>query len=165
MIGFFGGTFDPIHFGHIALAIDLLELHKLKKVLFCPALYSPFKTQSPPIASPAHRLAMLKLALDHPQFEITTLELDRAGPSYTIDTIRALKLPNLRLILSEEAAAHLDRWKETQELIRLAPPLIGPRDNAISSTAIRERLKKNLYCKHLIPAPVLKYIQDHKLYQ
>ena len=165
MIGFFGGSFDPIHFGHIALAIDLLEAHKLKKVLFCPAFCSPFKAGRPPIASPEHRLAMLKLALDHPQFEITTLELDRRGPSYTIDTIHALQLKGLRLLLSEEAAAHLDKWKEAQELVRLAPPLIGPRQIPISSTQIRDRLKKRLYCGHLVPAQVLKYIEIHGLYK
>lgn len=164
MIGFFGGSFDPIHFGHIALAIKLLEAHKLEKILFCPAFCSPFKTAAPPIATPSQRLAMLKLALDHPQFEITTLELERDQPSYTIDTIRALKLKGLRLILSEEAAAHLDKWKETQELIRLAPPLIGPREFPISSTEIRARLKKKLYCGHLIPAKALEYIKTHHLY-
>lgn len=165
MIGFFGGTFDPIHFGHISLAVQLLEAHKLKKILFCPALCSPFKTEKPPIASPQHRLAMLQLALDHPQFEITTLELDRISPSYAIDTIRALQIKGLRLLLSEEAAARLDQWKETQELVRLAPPLIGPREIQISSTQIRDRLKKRLYCGHLVPAKALQYIEKHQLYQ
>lgn len=165
MIGFFGGTFDPIHFGHISLAVHLLEAHKLKKILFCPAYCSPFKTDKPPTASPQHRLAMLQLALDHPQFEITTLELDRTSPSYAIDTLRALQIKGLRLILSQEAAAHLDRWKETQEIVRLAPPLIGPREVPISSTQIRDRLKKRLYCSHLVPAEALKHIEKHHLYQ
>lgn len=165
-IGFFGGSFDPIHFGHISLAVELLEAHRLDEILFCPAFCSPFKTATPPIASPQHRLAILKLALDHPQFKITTLELDRAGCSYTIDTIKALQTGGIqfRLILSDEAAAHLDQWKETEELIRLAPPLIGPRKIDISSTEIRARLKKKLYCGHLVPAKALEYIQRHQLY-
>jgi nicotinate-nucleotide adenylyltransferase len=165
MIGFFGGSFDPIHFGHITLAIHLLEAHKLEKVLFCPAFCSPFKTDKPPIASPQHRLAMLRLSLDHPRFEITTLELDRGGPSYTIDTIRSLPHKGLRLILSEETAAHLNQWKEAQELVRLAPLLTGPREFPISSTEVRDRIKKRLYCGHLVPTPVLKYIETHGLYK
>ena len=165
MKGFFGGSFDPIHFGHISLAIHLLETHKLEEILFCPAFCSPFKTSFPPKASPEHRLAMLRLALDHPQFKITPIEIDRKGPSYTIDTIRSLKQSGLRLILSDEAAVGLDQWKETQELIRLAPPLIGPRNIDISSTEVRERLKKRMYCGHLIPAKALDYIHKHRLYE
>ena len=164
MIGFFGGSFDPIHFGHITLAVHILETHQLKEILFCPAFCSPFKSGSPPHASAEHRLAMLKLALDHPQFKITTIELDRGGPSYTIDTLRALQIKGLRLILSNEAAAHLNKWKETEELLKLAPPLIGPRENGISSTEIRARLKQKLYCGHLIPAKTLEYIKKNNIY-
>lgn len=166
IIGFFGGTFDPIHFGHIALAVELLEAHHLDQILFCPVYCSPFKTKTPPIATPEERVAMLKLALDHPQFAISTAEIERPGSSYTIDTIRALRQEGseYRLLLSEEAAPHLDQWKEIQELIRLAPPLIGPRVRTISSTEIRARLKKKLYCGHLVPGKVLDYIKANHLY-
>ncbi len=139
------------------------------------------------MASPQDRLAMLKAALKEiPHFRVISLEIDRGGPSYTIDTLSALQQEglNLRLILSGEAAAHLDSWKEAESLIRLAPPLIGARygvslDNLpekikkgltptkvmeISSTEIRERLKKKLYCGHLVPAKALDYIHAHKLY-
>ncbi|MDE3048121.1 MAG: nicotinate-nicotinamide nucleotide adenylyltransferase, partial [Verrucomicrobiota bacterium] len=147
-IGFLGGSFDPIHFGHIGLAIQLMESHQLSKVIFCPAFCSPFKLETPPSASPKHRLHMLKLALDHPAFEICTLELDRKGPSYTIDTIRALEQQGfkLRLLLSDESAQNLHRWKETEHIVKSAPPLSGPREFKISSTEIRNRLKKKLYC-------------------
>jgi nicotinate-nucleotide adenylyltransferase len=107
---------------------------------------------------------MLKLALDHPKFRAIQDEIERKGPSYTIDTVRSLQIKNLRLILSDEAAAHLDQWKETGELIRLAPPLIGPRRVDISSTEIRTRLKKRMYCGHLLPAKVLDYIHKHGIY-
>ena len=73
-------------------------------------------------------------------------------------------MKGLRLILSDEAAAHLGKWKETLELTQLAPPLIGPRNIDISSTEIRVRLKKKLYCGHLIPAKALEYIYEHRLY-
>lgn len=165
-VGFFGGTFDPIHFGHISLAVHLLEAHKLDEVVFCPAFCSPFKTAAPPVASPEQRLEMLKLALDHPQFKISTWEVDQEKCSYTIETIRAMAQEGvkLRLLLSDEAAAHLNKWKETEELVRLAPPLIGPREIQISSTDIRARLKKGLYCGHLVPAKALQYILKKKLY-
>lgn len=166
-IGFFGGSFDPIHFGHLSLAIYLFENHKLDEILFCPAFCSPFKADTPPQVAPEHRLAMLKAVLaDIPHFKISTLEIDRKGPSYTIDTIRALVKEGhqLNLLLSEETSAHLDGWKEAKELIRLAPPLTGPRQMTISSTLVRERLKKRLYCGHLVPAKALDYIQSHHLY-
>lgn len=164
MIGFFGGSFDPIHFGHIALAVQLLEEYSLQQILFCPAFCSPFKKGKPPQASPQHRLAMLKLALDHPAFAMTAIELDRGGLSYTIDTIRALDLKEPRLILSEESADHFNQWKEVRALAHLAPPLIGSRTVDVSSTEIRDRLRRRLYCGHLVPAKVLEYIQQHSLY-
>lgn len=165
-VGFFGGSFDPIHFGHVALAIQLMEVHQLDEVLFCPAFCSPFKMATPPIGSPQDRLALLKLALEIPQFKITTIELERGGPSYSVETLRALQVEGVkfRLLLSDEAAVRLDQWKDTQELIKLAPPLIGPREIQISSTQIRSRLKKKLYCGHLIPAKALEYIHRHGIY-
>ncbi len=165
-VGFFGGSFDPIHFGHLALAIQLMEAHSLDHVLFCPAFCSPFKVDRPPHASASQRLEMLKLALDIPQFQITTHEIDRQGPSYTIDTIRALQTPDVqfRLLLSDEAAAQLYKWKGAVELFDLAPPLTAPRDFKISSTDIRARLKKGLYCGHLTPARALAYIHEKQLY-
>lgn len=164
-IGFFGGSFDPIHFGHISLAIHLLEKYSLEQILFCPAAVSPFKTDKPPRASDKHRIEMLKLALDLPQFKISTLEIDRGGTSFTIDTIRSLGKENeLHLLLSDEAAKNLEEWKEAEELKKLAPPLIGPRTREISSTNIRERLQKKLYCGHLVPLKALDYIQANELY-
>ena len=164
-LGFFGGSFDPIHFGHISLAVYLLEKYKLEGVLFSAAAVSPFKTGAPPVASGKHRVEMLKLALDLPQFKISTIELDRGGASFTIDTIRELsKEHELNLLLSDEAAVGLGRWKETEVLQKIAPPLIGPRSREISSTEIRKRLSKKLYCGHLIPLKALDYIQSNQLY-
>jgi nicotinate-nucleotide adenylyltransferase len=180
-VGFFGGSFDPIHFGHLNLAIQMLEMGKMDEILFCPALFSPFKQKTPPVASPEHRLAMLKLVLT-PFFQVTSIELDRPGPSYTIDTLRALAQKGIeyRLLLSDESAAQFRTWKEPEELVRLAPPLVGSRTVAgsstnpfqtlqtplfdIASTEVRKRLKKRVYCKHLVPAVVLDYIEDFGLY-
>lgn len=185
-VGFYGGTFDPIHFGHLYLALQLAEIHGLDLVLVCPAFCSPFKTGEEPLVAPHHRLEMVKLALEGvPRFEAISTEIDRKEISYTIDTIRSLPSSNqYHLLLSEESAAQFHKWKESEELIRLAPPLIGCRKAAapsslpaslkngftptkimdLSSTDIRDRLKKNLYCGHLIPAKALDYIHRHRLY-
>jgi nicotinate-nucleotide adenylyltransferase len=191
-IGFYGGTFDPIHFGHLNLAVQLLEIHHLDEVLFCPAYCSPLKSASPPHASPQHRLEMVRIALEGmPRCRLTSYEVDRNDPSFTIDTLRMIQGEGkgevkFRLLLSEEAAAHFDQWKDFRDLIRLAPPLIGTRSLPalrssltetlcpgftqtkifdISSTEIRARLKKGLYCGHLVPGKVLDYIRVNGLYK
>ncbi len=199
-IGFFGGSFDPIHFGHVNLCLSVMEKHHLDQVLFCPASVSPFKGAAPPHLSQIHRREMLQLALvPFPQFQLLDLELQRPGPSYTIDSVRVLhqrfevekKSVQLHLILGEDTLPHLSLWKEIEELIQLAPPLIGSRRGEhsftmpplspqaldtlaqgitpiplmeISSTVIRERLSQQKTCRHLVPANVLDYIEAHRLY-
>ncbi len=178
-IGFLGGSFDPIHCGHLNLAIQMLEKEGLDQILFCPAHFSPFKSDHRPVAPAQHRLAMIKLILE-PFFDVTSIELDRKGPSYTIDTLRALNQENIeyRLILSDESATNFGQWKEAEELARLAPPLVGSRSGRVcglfqtiqtplfdvSSTVIRHRLAAKKYCKHLIPSIVLDYIDEYGLY-
>lgn len=193
-IGFFGGTFDPIHFGHLGLAIQLLEKRHLDKVLFCIAARSPFKKFRPPIASAKDRVQMTQLAIkDVKAFELCTLELERPGVSYTIDTLRSIKeiYPNdrLYLMLAEDSLDQFDRWKEAKEILQIAKPLVGSRSCEyeinpttpvsrallrgltvterldISSSQIRYRLKKGLYCGHLVPKETLEYIQKRRLYQ
>lgn len=190
-IGFFGGTFDPLHVGHLHLAIQLLERCDLDEVLFCPAFCSPFKTAQPPLASPQHRLAMLQSVIaEIPQFRVTAMEIERGGPSYTVETLRLLaaqKEVQYHLLIADDAASYLHSWKESEEVVRLAPPLVGTRGSLrpfppspiaqilecgrvtipkfdISSTEVRERLKNKLYCGHLIPRKALDYIQRHGLY-
>lgn len=192
-IAFFGGTFDPIHFGHIGLALHLLEARHLDQVLFCPAYQSPFKEHHPPIASAEHRLSMLALALqDVPQFQSCRLEIDRKGISYTVETLRELhtiygKRVEWSLILSYDSLESFHQWKEPEEIVALAAPLVGVRGHAayippspvkqalergfiktprmdISSTDIRQRLNRRLYCGHLVPAKSLDYIEREGLY-
>lgn len=198
-IGFFGGTFDPIHFGHISLAIEMLERHQLDAVWFCPASQSPFKLMSPP-TSIEHRMEMVNLAIEEiPQFKHIDTESKREGPSYTIDTIRQLLKESidsgieidLRLILSDKEIPGFFKWREVNELVSLAPPLIGSRRPAppslppeadpeicktikagwtpmpileISGTNIRERFKFKRYCGHLVPRKVLDYIYENEIY-
>lgn len=191
--GFFGGTFDPIHFGHLNLAINLLEIHHLDHILFSPANFSPLKGSNMPTASAKDRFEMTKLALEGmPNCSLLKLELEREGPSYTIDTMKELiRLhPNVQfhLIVGEDILEGLPKWKHVEELLTLAPPLTGtrPGDNLpklplaiekwidrgrtdipsmeISSTELRARLIQKKYCGHLIPAKVLDYIHAHRLY-
>lgn len=184
-VGIFGGTFDPVHFGHLNLAIALKELCLLDEVLFIPARVSPFKENTPPIASPEHRLAMLKLATQPINgFRVIDWEINHEGSSFTIDTVRKLSENSsneLHLLLSDDQVSNFYLWKEADELARLAPPLIGTRENGetlqilnakkvktpileISSTLIRQRLSKKMYCGCLLPSSVLDYIERHRLY-
>lgn len=186
-IGLYGGTFDPIHLGHINLAIEMYEKNNLDEVLFCPNNISPLKIKNPPLSSAFHRLNMTKLAIsDIPYFSICEEEIKREGVSYTIDTLRALQKQYsdclIRLIVSEEAFLEFTKWKDYKEILEIAPPLVGMRNAGakgvkkisknfittrhfdISSTDIRERLKKKLYCGHLVPLKVLDYIKENSLY-
>jgi nicotinate-nucleotide adenylyltransferase len=198
-IGIYGGSFDPIHFGHINLAVEMMEIHNLDEVWFCPAKINPHKLPEQP-TPPEHRLQMLKLAIeDNPRFRILDVEIMRKDPSYTIDTLRELLATEkgkaephcFRLILGDDAARNFYRWHQPDEIVKLVPLLIGRRrlsngleDIAggnliheaikngitptrimeISGTEIRERLRKHLYCKHLVPAKVLDYIYFYHLY-
>lgn len=191
--GFFGGTFDPIHLGHLNLARSLLEKHHLDHVFFSPANFSPEKGSVPPKASTKDRKAMVQLAIEGiEEFSLIDLELEREGPSYTIDTIQFLmkEYPEEQfyLILGEDVLEGLPRWKEIDTLLELAPPLVGTRPNAkipklppliqktiekgktaitpmeISSTDLREGLSQKKAYTDLIPPKVLDYIHTHRLY-
>jgi nicotinate-nucleotide adenylyltransferase len=190
-IGFFGGTFDPIHLGHINLAVRIMELKGLDKILFCPANRSPTKQENPPEASANHRLNMLQLALeDVPNCDPYDGEIKRPPPSFTIDTLENLK-GELHLIVAEDTACGFGEWKEIDRLLEMAPPLVGVRHGLnpkkmhqlpekiklkveqgiceipamdISSSEIRERLKKRLYCGHLLSGKVLDYIHQNTIY-
>ena len=190
--GFLGGTFDPPHFGHLHLAIELMERCKLVEVWFCPAQANPLKTK--PVATIEQRLQMLQLAVeDNPQLRVIDLEAHRPGPSYTIDTIRALHAiethRQFHLLLGDDALKTFWQWKDANELARLAPPFIGIRSRLpvapegsssliellckgevsipvmeISATEIRRRLKARQPCSHLVPGKVLDFIATHQLY-
>ncbi|NGX26234.1 MAG: putative nicotinate-nucleotide adenylyltransferase [Chlamydiae bacterium] len=192
-VGFFGGTFDPIHFGHLNLALQILEIHKLDQIFFSPANFSPEKGESPPTAPKKARKEMVELAIEEiPEFTVIDIELEREGPSYTIDTIKLLQkqMPEVEfyLILGEDILKGLPRWKDVEKLLEMAPPLVGGRHKAdspdlpeliqkkihkgrtpipsmeISSTELRTLLHQKKYCGQWIPAKVLDYIHKHKLY-
>lgn len=193
-IGLLGGSFDPIHFGHINLAVEILEKASLDEILFCPANISPHKIDLPPKATAKQRLDMVKLAIEGiDEFSIYDEEIERKNISYTIDTLRALRKKyssdvEINLILTPSLLENLDSWKECNDLFELANIIIASDTNFIennlprclkeisnkniiitrrfevSSTDVRSRLSSSAYCGHLVPSKVLDYIYKHSLY-
>jgi nicotinate-nucleotide adenylyltransferase len=127
-VGVFGGSFDPVHCGHLALARCCRQQAALDRVWFIPAAHQPFKPDGP-FASNADRLAMLELALaGEPGCEVSTLEIDRGGMSYTIDTLLTLSalMPTAQLFLLMGADALVDfpYWRRPADICRVTTPLI-----------------------------------------
>ena len=111
-IGFFGGSFDPVHLGHINMMVRILEKGLVDKILFCPANVSPTKGEAPPVARANHRMNMLQLALeDVPGCDPYDEEISRDPPSFTIDTIKELK-GKIYLIVAEDTAYGFNKWKD-----------------------------------------------------
>ena len=129
-VGIIGGTFDPIHNGHLAIAEEAREALGLERVVFMPASGPPHKPGRP-VASPEHRLAMVRLAVEGNQaFEASDLEVTRGGTSYTVDTLEALRAAGLAdpwLILSSEALAGLPTWREPVRILGHARVAVVPR--------------------------------------
>src|SRR5438128_6331868 len=121
-LGVFGGTFDPVHLGHLASAAEAAYRLCLPRVLFVPAQRQPLKG-AVPRASAADRLAMLRLAVaDNPRFDVSTVELERPAPSYSVDTLRSLRTAHgpacaLYFLLGLDAANTLPDWREPAELL------------------------------------------------
>lgn len=122
-LGVFGGTFDPVHFGHLRLAEAAREYLRLDRVLFVPAGEPPLKPRG--FASASARLSMVGLAIaSTPAFDVEDLELKRSGPSYTVDTLRLLteRFPGERLwfLIGSDALRELDAWHHSEQLFPLA---------------------------------------------
>jgi len=186
-LGIYGGTFDPVHHGHLILARDALEQMRLDAVLFVPCGQSPFKDLRPK-ASDARRLALLKLALkSEPRFWLSRCELDRPAPSYAFDTTTEIQesFPRAELfwLIGADQVADLDKWHRVAELRKLVQFVVVPRGDSatkakpgavlslpqprrvdISATEIRHRVKSRLPIDHLVPGPVAAYIKRHGLY-
>jgi nicotinate-nucleotide adenylyltransferase len=126
--GVFGGTFDPIHYAHLAIAEAAREALDLRRILFVPAGQPPHKPGRP-ISAAEHRVAMVELAIaGNPGFELSRLELERGGPSYTVETMASLRATErgdrLALILSAESFAELPTWNEPERILDLADAII-----------------------------------------
>lgn len=143
----FGGSFNPVHYGHLLLADEVLEALGLDRILFVPAALPPHK---PPgrLAPAADRYEMVRLATaGHPKFEVSDLELRRAGPSYTVDTLAELRIPrpDLFLLVGSETFLDLLTWREPRRLAELARLVVVPRvgsafdpDSAAAQKVVRE---------------------------
>jgi nicotinate-nucleotide adenylyltransferase len=129
----FGGSFNPIHYGHLLLADDLLERLSFDRLLFVPAAVPPHKPTTT-LAPAADRYAMVKLAVaDHPHFEVSDLELRRSGPSYTVDTLGALASADqaLFLIVGSETFLDLLSWRAPRRIAELARLVVVPRAGSV----------------------------------
>ncbi len=128
----FGGTFDPPHLAHAKLPPIVAEKLGCGKIIYVPAALNPLRTNEPP-TSASHRLAMLRLVVDEIHHaEIDTLELDREGSSYTVDTLVSLRRrygehANLYLLIGADHVLTFTQWKDWQRILKLAEPVVMPR--------------------------------------
>lgn len=187
-IGILGGTFDPPHNGHLALASAALDELGLNKIIFIPANIPPHKPDL--IISPGgDRLNMLRLAIDSIEhFELSDIELRRKGNSYTIDTLSELKKTfssdELYFIIGADNVIEMEKWHRPNDIFKLAKIAAANRpgykpegkfadnvvyfmmpSNDISSTAIRELVGANKSIHEYVPEAVEKYIYKHLLYK
>jgi nicotinate-nucleotide adenylyltransferase len=185
-IGVLGGSFNPPHIGHLLIATDAFESLSLDRLMVIPAAANPLKELEPGAPAPEQRLDMARLAFgDDTRFEVTSMEIDRGGLSYTVDTLETLAGRNpgaeLVLLLGIDAYRGFDRWKEPgriRELARIAVFLRG--DDAsmpagavavtarridVSSTEIRARVAGGLPIRGFVAESVEDYISTAKLYR
>ena len=189
-LGILGGTFDPVHSGHLLLAQFVSERIHLDEVLFVPAADPPHKLEHPTRAAAEDRWTMVQLALEgHTTFSASRIELDRPGKSYTVDTLRALRqirpTDEFYLLIGADNLAQFSTWCEPEEILRLCTVVVGSRTTGepeeswpaadriihvitpifqISSTEIRERIGTGKPIRHLVPGPVEEYIYRQGLY-
>ena len=187
-VGIFGGTFDPIHLGHLITAQSVREIRNLDKIIFIPAYISPHKSEVK-TSSAEDRLNMIKLAIEGISFfEYSDIEIRKGGVSFTIDTLRELKkkYDDIEFIIGYDNIFTFNTWRDPDEIMKLAtivvlkrksshPPefkdkyynravFVQTRGIEISATDLRERVKKRLPINFLVPPKVLEYIYNHKLY-
>jgi nicotinate-nucleotide adenylyltransferase len=186
MVGLFGGSFDPVHHGHLIVGQAATETLGLSSLRFVPAREQPFK-HGRHSAAPEHRAAMLALAVaGTPEFAVEHAELERSDPSYTIDTLRALHARepgiSLTLLLGADAAAELPAWRSAGELPGLARIVVFARPGSpvpesrliadvihvpavdISATEVRRRAREGRSLRYWVPDAVAEYVTRHRLY-
>jgi nicotinate-nucleotide adenylyltransferase len=187
-LGLFGGSFDPVHLGHLLVARAAREEARLQRLFFIPAAQSPFKPAAAP-APAAQRLRLLRLALaGDTTAEVDEQEIRRGGTSYTIDTVRAYarNFPGAELfyLIGADQAGQLHLWREAEELAHRVQFLVIPRPGGtaaglaapfrgralrgfplgVSSSEIRARLKAGLPVAHLVPPAVAEALENNRLY-
>lgn len=187
-VAIFGGTFNPVHIGHMFIAEETLRSLHYDKIVFVPA-YKPAHKNLSPLDDPYHRLEMLKIATkDVPEFEVEPCEIERKGVSYTLDTIYEIinkyqvnGKPGL--IIGDDLVPGFPQWYKVNELVEMVDVVIARRhtdekldfqwshsyiDNIIlqvSSTDVRQRIENLKACKYLLPSGVYEYIIEKQLYK
>lgn len=183
-----GGSFNPIHMGHVALVQSVLSLLDYDRIIVIPASMPPHKATESGMASSEDRLNMVRLALsDHKGLEISTCELDRPGRSYTIDTVSHI-YENYQfegkpgLIMGDDWIGGFAKWKNADELVRLIDPIVAGREGnqksfpypctyldndivSVSSTEIRRKVSRGEDISSMVPHPVADYISRNGLYK
>lgn len=195
-LGVFGGTFDPPHLGHVRVAEDARKHLKLDRVILVPAHVSPFKIEERGITDREIRLSLVKAAVEGRRgLGVDRLELDRDPPSYTVATLRALRVrmpeAELFLLIGADQWSSFGRWKNVAEIARMATVVVMARDGHdpadvdpglpegvevpwrrvdvrrvdVSSTEVRERVREGASIDDLVPSEVARLIDEYKLYR
>jgi len=167
-IGIMGGTFDPVHIGHLTVAMQAQAAHGLGKVLFVPAGNPVFKMDRE-IAPAEDRFNMCVLGCSpFRDFCVSRVEIERKGITYTIDTLLELRgqYPDAEFffILGEDAAASFDKWRQSERILELCTLVTYKREIDVSSTMVREKIARGECVEGLIPKAVLEYILEKGLY-
>lgn len=190
-IGLMGGSFDPVHFGHLVAAQDAMEQHGLNHVVLIPAAQAPLKDYVVSASGP-ERVAMVQAAIDwDDRFEVSDVEVARGGVSYTIDTVRHFRAryPDARLfwIIGGDQVPKLGQWRDIELLAQLIefiflerpghPAKAGPAVPGlrlhrcdghlieISSTELRERMHRGLSLDYFMPHKTIEFIRENRLYR
>ena len=190
-IGFLGGCFDPVHFGHLLAAQDAFEQFRLDRLIFVPAAQAPLKLNEPQ-SRPDDRVEMLKAAVEwDKRFEISDIELRRGGTSFTVDSARHFRAvypeDDLYWIIGGDQLPQLHKWRDIEELARLVEFIFLERPGypvkaqhdipglrlhrcdghllAVSSTELRERVRRGLSLDYFVPNKAIVYIRQNGLYR
>jgi len=190
--GIMGGTFDPIHYGHLVTAEEVRDYFGLEEVVFVPSARPPHKIGQK-VSDPEHRYLMVVLAtVTNPYFQVSRVEIERPGPSYSIDTVRYFKNlwgedTEVFFITGADAFSQISSWNNPEELLKLCTFVAASRPGyrllgvenkyqgrvrtievsalAISSSEIRWRVKRGESIKYLVPEAVENYIYKNELYR
>ena len=180
-LGLYGGTFDPIHNGHLHLITELLTRDVVDEIVVVPA-GNPWMRESAPIASAEDRLMMVELGVTEIPMEIRTrisvsdTEVKRSGPTYTIETVEELRKSrpdaSIVLIVGSDASSNIAKWHRSSELLAQVELLVIARDGdgldidelAVSSSRIREEIELRIDVTQEIPESIWTYIQERNLY-
>jgi len=188
-IGLLGGSFDPPHNGHLLAAGDAFEALALDRLVFIPASVQPLKAREEAAAA-GHRLAMVRLLVDEdPRFDVDSMEIDRGGLSYTVDTLSAYaaRVPSAELfwLVGADVVQSFARWRQPERITELAavvvleradeapdlasmpgtPRRLATRRIDISSTEVRRRVREGKLIRGFVPDAVAEYITANRLYR